>query len=266
VSDGEDTDSQTFTINVTATAVAGFVVFDTNEKAGWPAWDCCGGSSPTIVVDEDPAHGDVMEFTIVGSTVVGFTSRAVDGAVGGVPYDATPIAANGTIEFDLKLITPPITVKSSAATDWKLKLESNSGATALEISLSTSIEGHLEPEVGVWQHYTFNIADLAAGGLDISEIDVIMIFPLWGAGDGAVFRVDNLSFFANDGETPPPAADSLTIFTDAENPDWVLWDCCGGSTPTVETDDSTPAERLMVELACHLMGHRYLKQVYSNLK
>jgi hypothetical protein len=72
---------------------------------------------------------------------------------------------------------------------------------------------------GEWQTYTFNLSDLAMGGLDLSAIDVVMVFPTWGTGDGAVYRIDNVKFLAEAGDvTPPPAADSLTIFTDAENP------------------------------------------------
>ena len=29
-------------------------------------------------------------------------------------------------------------------------------------------------------------------GLDISALDVLMIFPAWGAGEGAVYRLDNV--------------------------------------------------------------------------
>ena len=28
--------------------------------------------------------------------------------------------------------------------------------------------------------------------LDVSAIDVLMIFPAWGEGEGAVYRIDNL--------------------------------------------------------------------------
>jgi len=47
------------------------------------------------------------------------------------------------------------------------------------------------PVVGEWQTYTFSLQALASAGLDTSAIDVVMIFPAWGAGEGAVYRVDN---------------------------------------------------------------------------
>jgi hypothetical protein len=46
--------------------------------------------------------------------------------------------------------------------------------------------------VGVWQTYTFNLSDLSAAGLDVSAIDVVLVFPAWGTGDGAVYRIDNM--------------------------------------------------------------------------
>ncbi len=35
---------------------------------------------------------------------MGFTTRAVDGAIDGVPFDATDIVSAGTFEFDLNLV------------------------------------------------------------------------------------------------------------------------------------------------------------------
>ncbi|NQZ09738.1 MAG: hypothetical protein HRT35_21515, partial [Algicola sp.] len=50
----------------------------------------------------------------------------------------------------------------------------------------------LAPVTGQWQHYTYKLADLAAAGLDVSAINVLMMFPAWGTGEGAVYRVDNV--------------------------------------------------------------------------
>ena len=69
-------------------------------------------------------------------------------------------------------------------------MESDNGSSAVEIPLTDSIEG-IEPTVGEWQTYTFTLADLAGAGLDVSALDVVMIFPAWDTGEGAVYRVDN---------------------------------------------------------------------------
>jgi hypothetical protein len=60
----------------------------------------------------------------------------------------------------------------------------------VELALSASQEG-VEPVVGEWQTYTYTLADLLSAGLDISAIDVVMVFPSWGMGEGAVYRIDN---------------------------------------------------------------------------
>ena len=97
----------------------------------------------------------------------------------------------GTFEFDLKMTTSP------GVTDWKLKFESVGVATEAEVSLSSSIEGHASPLINVWQHYSFNLSVLAAMGLDLSNIDLVTIFPEYGSGDGAVYRIDNVKFRTN---------------------------------------------------------------------
>lgn len=165
-------------------------IFDDLERTDWPAWDSTGGTDPVLLIDSDPLYAEVIEFTINGSTVVGFTSRMPD-ANNGIAYDASGITALGTFEFDLKVITSPGT------TDWKLKLESVGVATEAEVSLSSSIEGHAAPLLNVWQHYSFNLATLATFGLDLSKIDLVTVFPEYGSGDGAIYRIDNVKFRGN---------------------------------------------------------------------
>jgi hypothetical protein len=33
---------------------------------------------------------------------------------------------------------------------------------------------------------------LSTAGLDVSAIDNVMVFPAWGTGEGAVYRIDNM--------------------------------------------------------------------------
>lgn len=196
VSDGSDSANHNFTITVseaTASNVA-LLVFENTALPQWAAWDCCGNSTPGLVTD-DAAHDQVTEFTISGDTVVGFTARADDGAVGGSPFNASSITPSGSVSFDLKLTKLP----DAGVVNWKFKVESNGGASNAEVNLSSSQEAHTTPVLNTWQTYTFNLANLAAAGLDTSAIDLFMVFPVWGSGNGAEYYIDNLSVFDGGG-------------------------------------------------------------------
>ena len=71
------------------------------------------------------------------------------------------------------------------------KIESDGATTFAELPLTGSTEG-LAPTTGEWQTYTFPLQTLFDAGLDVSQIDVLMFFPAWGTGEGAVFRLDNV--------------------------------------------------------------------------
>tara|TARA_Y100000746_G_scaffold210590_1_gene201007 strand:- start:6056 stop:8197 length:2142 start_codon:yes stop_codon:yes gene_type:complete len=160
-------------------------LFSDEQNLNWPMWDCCGGSTPVEVVD-DEEHGLTAEFSIgATATVMGFNNRTSAGG-SGEAFDATSILENGVIAFELKVISKPNNLDSV----WTFKVESDNGSSAVEIPLTNSNEG-IEPTVGEWQTYTFNLADLAGAGLDVSALDVVMIFPAWDTGEGAVYRVDN---------------------------------------------------------------------------
>lgn len=179
---------------------ARITIFNDAANPQWAAWDCCGGSTPVVIQDSDPAHGAVTAFEINGATVVGFTSRNTDGAVNGSPIDVSAWRETGTVSFDLKL------TNDAGATDWKLKLESVGGGAA-EVGLPSA------PSLNVWTSYKINLKDLAAKGVDLSKIDLVMIFPAWGSGIGSKYSVDNLVFsskgYQGEGpETPLPPADN----------------------------------------------------------
>ena len=72
------------------------------------------------------------------------------------------------------------------------KIESAGAATETELPLSSSIEG-ITPVVGQWQRYSYSLQTLSDRGLDISQIDTLLVFPAWGTGNGAVYRLDNMS-------------------------------------------------------------------------
>ncbi|WP_448548478.1 family 16 glycosylhydrolase [Thalassotalea fusca] len=208
-------------------------IFTDGENASWPMWDCCGGSTPMVEMD-DEAHGAVAEFSIgANPTVMGFISRAefiTDPAAQPSPFDASAILANGVVQFEMKVTSMP----NDASAAWKFKMESVGAATAVELDLTTSVEG-VAPSADQWQTYTFKLADLANAGLDVSAMDVVMIFPAWGAGEGAVYRVDNVKIY------DPNASSGFNghvLFADQAFENWSIWDCCGGSTPTLENDDT----------------------------
>ena len=200
------------------------VVFADDENASWPMWDCCGGSTPTVELDDD-AHGNVAEFTIGAEpTVMGFISRAANTDTP-APFDASSILSNGIIQFDMKVTAMP----GDAA--WMFKVEADDNSSFAELPLTDTVEG-VAPALDQWQTYTFNLSALATAGLDVSAIDVLMIFPAWGAGEGAIYRVDNVKIY----DPTASSVDNNTLFTEAPATGWSLWDCCGGSTPTLEND------------------------------
>lgn len=211
-------------------ATEAITIFGDEENAQWPMWDCCGGTTPMVVAD-DADHGAVAEFSILNNdgTVLGFNSRGF-----GQPFNASGMVATGALQFDMKVVSMP-----ESNPQWWLKVESDNATTAIEIPLNTSIEGEA-PVEGQWQRYTFPLQMLNDMGLDPSAIDVVMLFPTWGQGGGAVFRVDNLVITPDGPELPDSNQEvqSLTLFEEGANPDWPLWDCCGGSTPTEEMDDA----------------------------
>jgi beta-glucanase (GH16 family) len=203
------------------------VLFEDAINPAWPLWDCCAGSTPTEEMD-DEAHGLVAEFSVLDSpeTVQGFFGRD-NGS-----FDASALLTEGVFQFEMKIVTAP-----ADGTPWLMKIEADGNTSFVEVNLNTSTEG-VDPVPGVWQTYTFDLLTMADAGLDISAIDVVMIFPAWGAGAGAVYRVDNAKIFNPNATSGGPTGPRLVAFNNAENPEWPLWDCCAGSTPTVEMDDA----------------------------
>ncbi|MEI8703942.1 family 16 glycosylhydrolase [Pseudoalteromonas sp. B62] len=210
-----------------AGGVTPLTIFSDSFNINWPAWDCCGGSTPAIVADAQ--QGNTVEFSVgENPTVNGFISRAAnisDEAGVASPFDATPLLAQGYFQFKMKVTSAPADANST----WVIKLESAGDTpTAAELPITQSVEG-IAPVVGQWQTYTFKLTDLVAANLDISAIDAVMIFPAWGTGNGAVYRVDDVKVTQDFPE--------LDVFSDTQNLDWPMWDCCSGSTPVEAMDD-----------------------------
>jgi len=216
------------------TAGVSYPEFPVSTNTDWALWDCCGGSTPAIVTDAE--KGQVVEFAVLNGnsgTVLGFNTRSDSGG-NDAPLNVTEIAANGVLSFDLKVINAPAAGNEA----WMLKVESAGATGATEVNLNTSSEG-VNPS-DVWQTFTFPIAELMdAGSIDPSALDVIMLFPAWGSGADAVFRVSDVKFHVPGSGAAAPVA-PLATFIDAGsvNENWALWDCCGGSTPEFVNDET----------------------------
>ena len=195
-------------------------IFADSVSEDWVLWDCCGGAT-FAEVEDDAAHGNVVELAFNGAgTVTGFQAQTSVDASG---------FASGTLEFELKEVSPP-----PEAAQWRLKLESTDAATAVDIPLTQG--GNPEPGA-TWQQYSYSVSDDLAG-LDLANLKLVMVFPDWGNSAGAVARIDNVRFVSPDAG-PPAGGGDIEVFADAVSEGWFLWDCCGGATfSEVEDDDA----------------------------
>lgn len=202
------------------------IIFDGTPNPNWAAWDCCGDSTPNPEIVTDPDVGNAYLFTVSEPTVNGFISRAefLDPEEGTPsPFDASPILEDGSVSFSMKVTAQP----NDPGSAWLFKVESN-GTSEVEIPISSSTEG-LDPATDTWQTYTFPLQALSDEGLDVSAIDAVLVFPAWGSGEGAEYLLADVKITAPSSE--------LVLFSDDANPEWPLWDCCGGNTPTIEIDN-----------------------------
>ena len=205
VNDGTADTNQSFIITV-AEAMAGpetvLVVYEDIDNPDWPLWGDSGATT-SIIEDADTDYGQVANFVINGSTVAGFNNRDSGADPFAIPEGIL------TLEFDLKMIALP----TAGATDWMVKLE---GTGAKEADFTTSVEG-VAPVLDTWMHYTFNVANF-----DVTDINLVMIFPKWGTGDGAEYSIDNVTFNVtpDDGtRTPGDSGDGATT-TDTQGIDF----------------------------------------------
>ncbi|MFQ3191631.1 MAG: hypothetical protein ACI936_002772, partial [Paraglaciecola sp.] len=236
VSDGTDSVSQSFSIVVAPAPEVVLSVFENTVLAEWAPWACCDNGIEPSVVTDDAEHDQAIEFGVTTGTVQGFTARDADGAAGGMPFDASAFADGGFLTFELKLVTQA----TSGPRDWFIKLEADNNSSAAELPLTSA------PVVGEWQTYTYSLADLATQGLNLSNIDLFMFFPAFGADSaGAVYRIDNVLIKAPaESSTPPPSDEptvALSIFENAALPEWAAWINDGGAIELV-TDDAEHGE------------------------
>jgi hypothetical protein len=134
-------------------------------------------------VVEDAPYGNVAQFEIPGwpETVLGFLADE------DVSFDASALVGNGAVSFDMRIVQQP----TGGETTWFFKIESTGAATDVELPLANGNFG-IAQATGEWARYNFSLADLAAAGLDLSDINVVMVFPAWGSGQGTIYQIDNV--------------------------------------------------------------------------
>jgi hypothetical protein len=161
-----------------AAPVSGEIYID-GPDAAWALWDCCGGSTPEEVAVD--GRGNVAQYTYNATpTVAGFEA---------VPAVDIGDFAGGTLEFDMYLVSEP----TAGASNWWLKTEAPGETAVVEVPITASAEA-VEPPLGAWQHYTFSLDTLVSQGFDLNSLRLVMIFPTWSTGDGAVVQLDNVIF------------------------------------------------------------------------
>ena len=196
--------------------------FDNSINAAWPAWDCCGGSTPAVVTD-DAEHGEVVEFSIGAQpTVVGFNTKE---AASPELYDGTGLVSVGALEFDLKLMTAP----TNGNATWWVKVEQADQSSEASIQIDA-------PTIGEWNSYTIPLRALANDGLNLNGIDVVMMFPGWGEGEGAVYRVDNVVI--HEVEQAPVAAQYPVFVDGTEGFSGAFYNEGGSMSTTIVSDDA----------------------------
>jgi beta-glucanase (GH16 family) len=186
---------------------------------GWVGFLDASGAV-TVVTDSDSTYGEVLEVTTGGNTVVGIGSRAAIGG-DGVNIDTSRFAV---LEFDLKLVTAP----TSGTTNWRLKVE-NPG---LEVGIDA-------PVLDTWVRYSIPMSSLGTP----NALDLIMLFPDYGANAGAVYRLDNVRLLE---EASPPPPEDITLFADVLASGWVEFLDATGAVTVVTDSDSTYGEVLEV--------------------
>ena len=105
-------------------------------------------------------------------------------------HDASAILGSGVVRFDMRVVDAPATPD----VQWFFKIESSDAGSAVELPLTA---GGPAPVTGEWASYSFSLQSLFDAGLDISDIKVLMVFPGWGTGQGAVYQIDNVEISKN---------------------------------------------------------------------
>jgi beta-glucanase (GH16 family) len=193
------------------------ILFENEMNPFWPAWVCCDGISPSIVMD-DEEHAEVLEFAINDiPAVAGFNIYEADIIL---PYDGSPMLNTGVLSFDMKLVNAP----NNPDALWFLKVEQAGQKSLIDMQIDT-------PSFA-WKHYEIPLKTLRNLGLNLNGIDAIMLYPAWGLGEGAVYRVDNVNI--KEGTVPPDDyPDGVTIDFENAAPSYSFINFDGGVSSIV---------------------------------
>jgi beta-glucanase (GH16 family) len=151
-------------------------IFTDGEEGFTPEQYNDGGTVTwSYVIEEDAAHGPVVEFNSSSTQQVSYLAADI-GNVDLRAYEG------GTITFDMKVVQQP-----SSDADWMLKVECHHPCQSVDLTLGSQADFPLD----TWQPITVNIADLT--GLDLSTVNnALVVFPAWGGSNGAIYRIDNV--------------------------------------------------------------------------
>ncbi|PKI01807.1 putative Ig domain-containing protein [Glaciecola sp. 33A] len=240
VSDGTDAATQMFTITVATANVETLElsVFENAELPEWAAWTDNGGPTTIFTVPGDADRDQAMKFgPLTKPSVAGFIARAGGSstAVNGVPFDASGIVSNGQITFELQLLADTTAPNNG----WFFKVESGSGANAVEVPLSSSVESHSAPALNTWQTYTFPLSSLSGGSLNFSGIDIFMVFPSYGEAAGAEYLIDNFKIVSVEGGGDTGGGDGAVTDFEGAIESYSFSDFEGGVASVIANPDAS---------------------------
>jgi hypothetical protein len=160
-----------------ADAVAPFSLSAYDEAIGFAS--CPGDPSgcPSIGWEavEDPDRGMVLEVTHAGSSNNAGLILATD------PIDVSDFA-DGFLAFDIFVVTPP-------AGDMFAKADCGFPCTSGDQNIGSAGQSG-------WETVELSVADLVAGGLDLSKVNTgIVVIPQIGGQGGTVYRITNVRWY-----------------------------------------------------------------------
>ncbi|WP_440876576.1 glycosyl hydrolase [Thalassotalea sp. PLHSN55] len=184
-----------------------FVVFD-GAIEGWASGQADKVTSE--VVDAGEGRGNVLQHTYIGG-------ETVSELIFDTPQDLSAYA-EGTVQFDMKIVTQP-----DGITSWAMKIDCGWPCGTGDVALTANVD-ETTPEVGQWQTYTFNIADLLElndeNALTIDNVTspLVIVPQPWSAEQiGVVIQLDNINYFPPESDEEPQASNDFVVFDDEIN-------------------------------------------------
>ncbi|GEA49890.1 hypothetical protein VIN01S_06940 [Vibrio inusitatus NBRC 102082] len=185
-----------------------------DESNGWSVYTSSENGRAFFEDSGDLGYANAVKYEISGAENAGMIAQGIE------YFDGSEHVDEGVLSFDLKVLTEAVDPESL----WEMKVRSNadSAEEVVYVNLIDMSKDQAEPVVGEWVNYTFNLSDLGDEGVDLSAIDRVAIYPTYGKGDGAVYYVANVSFYAegafvHDPIDPDPAPELVHKITDGDD-------------------------------------------------